>query len=782
MIDLNINDKNDQISNNDSNSNNSSSIKPKTITTELFVEKPNVGSIDHLAISESLGYQIFRKSIRNAWKPDEDNLLKKLLIEQYLKINNLSIYNNEQINIKDIDWVKLANNMNTKRRAKECRKRWISSLDPFIKKGKWTKDEDNELVNAFKKHGPNWNKVSSEIKGRNEDQCSKRYLEVLNCDTKERLRPWKLDEDLILINCVKNIGTKWRQVSISLPGRPSLTCRNRWRKIMNDIAKDTANDIIKKAVGVLDENGIPIVKFTKLDNKHAKNNNNNNNSKIIKNSKNKDKGKDNDSNEKNDNKDNNNKIDKNDNNISNEKNDSITTSSNVDVSPEDIQVDSPIINDNFSKLTNNKRPIESINNEQSYKKFKSDNQKTDNNTNTTTTNNNNNIPFDNYSTSYTRIATPLKTQTDWKFSLIDPRTNEELKDYNGKIDNQELAHYLIELARLNGVALTVHQHIHHHYSPTPDNVNIDPQANFQRYGHFNYLPPLIEVPKLSSSSSPANTNDSNNSNKTYNESSLLRLLNNNEDDKIKNKNKTRNGNINNEKNYNKNSTKETYLSSQRQQLFPSTSNYITANSPSTQATNNTSINNSINNKKNETKTDKKKENNNNNNNNTTNKSFNTEVLEEELDFWETMRSNKPVSQHHPLHYYQPSNYKEQSPYQTSDSFGIQRFPNMATPLAANMINNDKNINLVQNNVTNLNNDHGYGSIYLNGEEVNEEDDEEEEIDIANQYGMYYSVFANKSNGNFNNFSKQNNSNVNNNNNNGPTGLINSGYLMPFNPS
>jgi len=152
--------------------------------------------------------------------------------------------------------------MSTIRKAKECKKRWISSLDPFLKKGKWTKSEDEALIKAFKKHGASWQKVAGEITGRNEDQCSKRYTEVLNSDTKERLKPWSLDEDLILIDQVKKFGTKWRKISNFLPGRPSLTCRNRWRKIMTDVAKDSASDAIKKAVGVLDQNGNLMVKFT----------------------------------------------------------------------------------------------------------------------------------------------------------------------------------------------------------------------------------------------------------------------------------------------------------------------------------------------------------------------------------------------------------------------------------------------------------------------------------------------------------------------------------------
>jgi Myb-like DNA-binding protein BAS1 len=68
---------------------------------------------------------------------------------------------------------------------------------------------------------------------------------------------------------------------------------------------------------------------------------------------------------------------------------------------------------------------------------------------------------------------------------------------------------------------------------------------------------------------------------------------------------------------------------------------------------------------------------------------------------------------------------------------------------------------------------------MNGQQM-EDEEEEDEIDIANQYGMYYSVFANKGGqGGISNYKQQNGSGDSS---NGPTGLVNSGYLMPFNPS
>ncbi|KAG0677842.1 hypothetical protein C6P40_000726 [Pichia californica] len=744
-------------------SSSSSSLSHVSDKTTLIVEKPVVGSIDHLAISKSLGYQIFRKAIRNAWNIDEDKCLKKLLIEQHIKNNKLDVYNNEHIDIKQIDWFDIASKMKTKRKGKECKKRWVSSLDPFLRKGKWTQAEDDALINAFKKHGASWQKVASEIKGRNEDQCSKRYTEVLNSDTKERLKPWNLDEDLLLIEQVKQFGTKWRHISNFLPSRPSLTCRNRWRKIMTDIAKDSASDVIKKAVGVLDENGTPIVKFKQSNNRL------NDSPKGIQ--------------------------DDNKNLEARSKSNNKTKTSKKKT------------NDNDKTHIRQKRSLENnVNNNDQINYNNSKRQHTNSNIN--------GKEEDNESfkstTAYPRMEIPVTTQTDWSFSLVDPRSSEELKSFTSKISTQELAHYLIELARFNGVSLTVHQHIHHHYSSPASAVSSDPQTNLSRYGHFNYLPPLIEVPKLTSSSSPDNTVDSTSSNKNYGENPLLRLLNNEDgthmnqiglkhrktnnssesntindttpaNTTINNNNNNVSNNGNNHSKPNNNSVPPKFQKFHRQQ-FGSTRSH-----PSHSLEYNNGNNNIDTSKVGSPTTSTSSKVNRGTNVPYNGKKYITEDLEEELDFWETMRSighpknSKPVSQHHPLHYYQPSNYKEQLPYQPSDSFGIQRFPNMATPLIANMISrDDKTTQSVQTNITNVNTEEGFNGIYMGGANSDQDEDEEDEMDIANQYGLYYSVFANRNQGNFGNYGKPQNSSVSS--HTGPADLVNSGYLMPFNPS
>ncbi|CCF59423.1 hypothetical protein KAFR_0H00130 [Kazachstania africana CBS 2517] len=212
-------------------------------------------SFDLLDITESLGYQTHRKAGRNSWNKEDDQQLIDLVNSALIEMNytnGLSDIKSIQESIeisKKISWENLASKFeNSLRTGKDLRKRWTGSLDPNLKKGRWTKEEDELLVKAYEKHGSHWLSVSMEIAGRTEDQCAKRYIEVLGPTSKGRLREWTVEEDLALISKVKKYGTKWRKISSEMTFRPSLTCRNRWRKIITLVVRNRASEEITKAV------------------------------------------------------------------------------------------------------------------------------------------------------------------------------------------------------------------------------------------------------------------------------------------------------------------------------------------------------------------------------------------------------------------------------------------------------------------------------------------------------------------------------------------------------
>lgn len=210
--------------------------KPKLHSSHpMGDEARRLAPINTLDITAQLGYQTFRRQLRKPWSREEDELLTQLVQRHF----------HPQVDL--IKWDLVAELL-PHRRAKDCRKRWCNSLDPMLKKGRWTVEEDRALMEAHARLGPSWQRVQQEIPGRTDDQCAKRYIEVLDPSTRDRLRRWTPDEDMALIQRVKRYGTKWRTISGEMAGRPLLTCRNRWRKIVTDVARGKASSEIAKAV------------------------------------------------------------------------------------------------------------------------------------------------------------------------------------------------------------------------------------------------------------------------------------------------------------------------------------------------------------------------------------------------------------------------------------------------------------------------------------------------------------------------------------------------------
>ncbi|KAI5119921.1 hypothetical protein M0805_000886 [Coniferiporia weirii] len=116
------------------------------------------------------------------------------------------------------------------RTNKACRKRWLHSLSPTIKKCAWTPEEDSLLLSLFGKHPNKWSLIAREIPGRTDDACSKRYREALDPNLKKD--EWTEEEDRRLLEVLPRFGgpakPKWVLIGQELR-RSGLGCRNRWR-------------------------------------------------------------------------------------------------------------------------------------------------------------------------------------------------------------------------------------------------------------------------------------------------------------------------------------------------------------------------------------------------------------------------------------------------------------------------------------------------------------------------------------------------------------------------
>jgi hypothetical protein len=151
---------------------------------------------------------------RNEWNAKEDALLKSAV---------------EKCGTK---WVEVAKLL-PGRTNEQCRKRWYGYLgmDSSAKScGLWTAAEDARLTAAVKKHGDKeWSIIAPLVRGRTNEQCRRRWIDVVDLNTKRVTGTWTNTEDAKLTAAVKTHGdTNWVKVAALVPGRSYLQCRQRW--------------------------------------------------------------------------------------------------------------------------------------------------------------------------------------------------------------------------------------------------------------------------------------------------------------------------------------------------------------------------------------------------------------------------------------------------------------------------------------------------------------------------------------------------------------------------
>ncbi|NXO42896.1 SNPC4 protein, partial [Locustella ochotensis] len=159
-------------------------------------------------------FQIYNKDFkRKEWTKHEDQMLLELV--QGMRVGN------------HIPYKKIAYYMEGRDSA-QLIYRWTKSVDPSLKKGPWTPEEDSMLLAAVKKYREkDWYKVRTEVPGRSDAQCRDRYLKALHWDVKKG--KWSSEEEEQLIELVQKHGLgHWSKIASELPHRTGSQCRSKW--------------------------------------------------------------------------------------------------------------------------------------------------------------------------------------------------------------------------------------------------------------------------------------------------------------------------------------------------------------------------------------------------------------------------------------------------------------------------------------------------------------------------------------------------------------------------
>ncbi|NXO03553.1 SNPC4 protein, partial [Rhinopomastus cyanomelas] len=193
--------------------------------------------LDWQTIAEELGtnrtpfqclqkYQVYNKDLkRKEWTKSEDQMLLELV--QEMRVGN------------HIPYKKIAYYMEGRDSA-QLIYRWTKSVDPSLRKGPWTSEEDAMLLAAVKKYGErDWYKIRTEVPGRSDAQCRDRYLKALHCDVKKG--KWSLEEEEKLIELVEKHGLgHWSRIASELPHRTGSQCLSKWKLMIGSKVSATS--------------------------------------------------------------------------------------------------------------------------------------------------------------------------------------------------------------------------------------------------------------------------------------------------------------------------------------------------------------------------------------------------------------------------------------------------------------------------------------------------------------------------------------------------------------
>ncbi|KAK3372316.1 Homeodomain-like protein, partial [Podospora didyma] len=150
---------------------------------------------------------------RQVWTAEEDRLLSMAVAKETPQNGTIS-------------WHRVAAHLQG-RNNKDCRKRWHYSIANTIRKGTWTREEDQKLLEAVEVYGPRWSKIAESVGTRNGDQCWKRWYDCL--DPRIDKSPWTPEEDSTLLVQVAEHGRNWTEiVNKHFPNRTSLSAKNRY--------------------------------------------------------------------------------------------------------------------------------------------------------------------------------------------------------------------------------------------------------------------------------------------------------------------------------------------------------------------------------------------------------------------------------------------------------------------------------------------------------------------------------------------------------------------------
>ena len=149
-----------------------------------------------------------------------------------------------------INWGDIASCM-ANRTKQQIYFRWMYSLAPHLKKGRFTDEEDQLFMNAIEKYGLNFKKISALVlPARTSAQLSDHYNTIINS---KQQNVWTVEQDSKLLTLYDEYGNDWAKISTFFDDKSRVQLRHRHSSLLryhkrgialNDIPRDTSRQKI----------------------------------------------------------------------------------------------------------------------------------------------------------------------------------------------------------------------------------------------------------------------------------------------------------------------------------------------------------------------------------------------------------------------------------------------------------------------------------------------------------------------------------------------------------
>eukprot|EP00281_Chroomonas_sp_CCMP1168_P013093 CAMPEP_0206283138 /NCGR_PEP_ID=MMETSP0047_2-20121206/40060_1 /ASSEMBLY_ACC=CAM_ASM_000192 /TAXON_ID=195065 /ORGANISM="Chroomonas mesostigmatica_cf, Strain CCMP1168" /LENGTH=879 /DNA_ID=CAMNT_0053713463 /DNA_START=12 /DNA_END=2649 /DNA_ORIENTATION=- len=101
----------------------------------------------------------------------------------------------------------------------------------------WTPEEDERLVQLVQQHGQgNWPMIAHHLENRLPKQCRDRYVNKLDPNLKKG--NWTEEEDKMIVAAHTHLRNKWHEMSKCIPGRSELAIKDRWYAVLQPKAEE----------------------------------------------------------------------------------------------------------------------------------------------------------------------------------------------------------------------------------------------------------------------------------------------------------------------------------------------------------------------------------------------------------------------------------------------------------------------------------------------------------------------------------------------------------------